>query len=487
MGNLNKISKNKTKVLPVILCGGHGTRLWPLSRKSYPKQFLSIINLNKKSLLQNTQQRLKGIKDLLEPILICNSEHRFIVAEQMRGINITPKSILLEPFRRNTAPAILFAAFKSLETENNPHLLILSADHQINNESKFRESVEIGKIYSRDDKLVTFGVIPKSPETGYGYIKSQKPFNKKNLKGIKISEFIEKPDLNKAKDLMKDSCFSWNSGIFMFKAKTIIQEIKNLSPKVFEACEKTYFGSKKDLDFHRFNVDYFKMCPNISIDNAVMEKTKRGIVVPLDAEWSDIGSWKSVWENSEKESNGTVCTGKVFSEKTENCYLHSKDKLLVTLGVKDLIVVNTDDATLVAHQNESENIRKIVQELQNKNFNEASLHKKVYRPWGFYLSILDAKNWQVKIIHVKPGAKLSLQIHHYRSEHWIVVKGVAEVEINNEKKILSENESTFIPLGSKHRITNQGKIPLEIIEVKSGSYVGEDDIFRFEDLYGRKY
>ncbi len=480
-----KISENKTKVLPVILCGGQGTRLWPLSRKSYPKQFLSINNLNKKSLLQNTQERLVGIKDLLEPILICNSEHRFIVAEQMREINVNPKSILLEPFRRNTAPAILLAAFKSLETENNPHLLILSADHQINNESKFRDLIEIGKTYSSNNKLVTFGVIPRSPETGYGYIKSEKPFNKKILEGFKISEFIEKPNLNKAKKLIKDSSFTWNSGIFMFNAKTIINEIKSLSPEVFEACEKTFLGSKKDLDFQRLNEESFRDCPNISIDNAVMEKTKRGIVIPLDADWSDIGSWKSVWENSEKEINGNVCNGKIISKKTDNCYLHSKNKLLVTLGVKDLIVVDTDDATLVANKNESENIKKIVEELQSKNFNEASLHKKGYRPWGFYLSILDDIRWQVKIIHVKPGAKLSLQMHHHRAEHWIVVKGTAEVEINNETKILTENESTYIPLGSKHRLSNPGKIPLEIIEVQSGSYVGEDDIVRFEDKYDR--
>ena len=350
--------KEKSNVLPVILCGGQGTRLWPLSRKSFPKQFLSINSSNKKSLLQNTQKRLKGIKDLIEPILICNSEHRFVVAEQMREINVVPKSILLEPFGRNTAPAILIAAFKSLEIEENPNLLILSSDHQINNDRAFRNLIEVAKEYSSNNKLVTFGVIPSSPETGYGYIKSEKPLNKKTLEGINISEFIEKPTLNKAKEFIKDSSFTWNSGIFMFKAKTIIQEIKQLCPDIFSVCEETFIKSKKDLDFQRLNEESFKNCPNISIDNAVMEKTNKAIVLPLDAQWSDIGSWKSVWENSDKDKNGNICNGNVITEKTQNSYLRSENKLLVSLGIENLVIINTDDATLVADKNESENIKK---------------------------------------------------------------------------------------------------------------------------------
>ena len=488
MQDLDDISnfKTKVKVLPVILCGGQGTRLWPLSRQSFPKQFLSINSLNEKSLLQNTQQRLAGVKDITRPILICNSDHRFIVAEQMREININPNSILLEPFGRNTAPAILMAAFKSLETEDNPHLLILSADHQIKNENKFRELIEIGKKYSEKDKLVTFGVIPRSPETGYGYIKSERPFDLENIEGINIAEFIEKPNLNKAKELIKDKCFTWNSGIFLFKAKTIINEIKKLNPEIFNACEKTFRNSVKDYDFQRLDEESFESCPNVSIDIAVMENTKNGIVLPLDAQWSDIGSWKSVWENSNKDNFGNVAKGNVISQKTENCYLLSESKLLVSLGLNDLIVINTDDATLVMDKNQSENIKKIVSFLESKNIKEANAHKKGFRPWGFYLSIMEDKRWQVKIIHVKPGAKLSLQMHHHRAEHWVVVKGTAEVEIDGNKLILGENESTYIPLGSKHRLINPGKIPLEIIEIQSGSYVGEDDIVRFEDLYGRK-
>ncbi|WP_288239813.1 mannose-1-phosphate guanylyltransferase/mannose-6-phosphate isomerase [uncultured Prochlorococcus sp.] len=486
MDGLDENYTDKAKILPVILCGGEGTRLWPLSRKSFPKQFLSINNSKDESLLQNTQKRLTGIKGLIEPILICNSEHRFIVAEQMREINVNPKSIMLEPFGRNTAPAILLAAFKSLETENNPHLLILSSDHQIKNEENFRNMIEIGKTYSSDDKLVTFGVVPRSPETGYGYIKSQKPFDLKNIKGIKISEFIEKPNLEKAKELIKIKSFTWNSGIFLFKAKTIIDETKKLSPEIFKACEKTFSNSFKDFDFQRLDEQSFEDCPNISIDNAIMENTKKGIVIPLDAEWSDMGSWKSVWENSDKDGDGNFSKGRVLSEKTYNCFLSSESKLLVSLGINNLVVIDTDDVTLVAEKNESESLKKLVKDLQVRNIKEAVSHKRVYRPWGFYLSIAEDSRFQVKIIHVKPGAKLSLQMHHHRSEHWVVVKGTAKVEINNEITFLSENESTYIPLGSKHRLTNPGKIPLEIIEIQSGSYVGEDDIVRFEDLYGRK-
>ena len=485
MNDFNNIKKHKAKVIPVILCGGKGTRLWPLSRKSFPKQFLALSSSNENSLLQNTQKRLKGIENLMEPILICNRENRFIVAEQMREIKINPISIILEPFGRNTAPAILLAALKSLEIGDNPHLLILSADHQIHDEKKFRDLIEIGISYSEKDKLVTFGVIPRSPEIGYGYIKSEKPFKIDNIEGLNISKFVEKPNLETAKKLIKDKCFTWNSGIFLFKAKTIINEIKHLNPEIYDVCKKTFENSVMDLDFQRLNEELFEFCPNISIDIAVMEKTHKGIVLPLDAQWSDIGSWKSVWENSKKDINGNVENGNVLTENTENCYLYSENKLLVTLGIKDFIIIDTDDATLVANKNQSENIKNIVSELQIRNIKEANSHKKGYRPWGYYISILEDKRWQVKIIHVNPRAKLSLQMHQYRAEHWVVVKGTAEVEIDGNKLILNENESTYIPIGSKHRLSNVGEIPLELIEVQSGSYIGEDDIVRFEDLYGR--
>ncbi len=485
MKDIKKISKNKGKVIPVILCGGQGTRLWPLSRKSFPKQFLTISSLNDRSLLQNTLKRLEGIKNLIEPILICNREHRFIVAEQMRKLNINSKSILLEPFGRNTAPAILLAALKSLEIEDNPHLLILSADHVIHNEKKFRDLIEIGISYSEKDKLVTFGVIPRSPEIGYGYIKSEIPFNPQKIEGLYISEFIEKPNLEKAKELIKDRCFTWNSGIFLFKAKTIINEIKHLNPNIYNSCKKTFDKSFMDLDFQRLDEKSFDSCPNISIDVAIMEHTNKGIVLPLDAKWSDIGSWKSVWENSKKDTNGNATKGNIVTQNTENCYLYSEQKLLVSLGITDLLVIDTDDATLIADKNQSENIKKIVSELQIKNIKEASLHKKGFRPWGFYESILEDERWKVKIITVNPGAKLSLQMHHHRSEHWVVVQGTAEVEIDGEIFSLSENESTYVPLGSTHRLSNPSENLLKLIEVQSGTYLGEDDIVRLDDIYGR--
>ena len=390
MEDSNNILTKKTKIIPVILCGGQGSRLWPLSRKNYPKQFLSINCLNQQSLLQNTQQRLEGIRDLIEPILVCNIEHRFIAAEQMREININPKSILLEPFGRNTAPAILLAAFKSLEIEENPHLLILSADHQIKNEKKFRELIEIGKKYSSEDKLVTFGVVPRSPETGYGYIKSEKPFNLEVIEGINISKFIEKPNFKKAKELIKDKCFTWNSGIFLFKAKTIIREIRELNPEIYSSCRKTFINSFMDFDFQRLDEQSFESCPNISIDTAVMENTKKGIVLPLDAQWSDVGSWKSVWENADKDNYGNVIKGNILSQETEDCYLHSENKLLVSLGLRDLVIIDTDDATLVAEKNQSQNIKEIVTELQDKNI-KANSNKKGFRPWGLCLNFRRSK------------------------------------------------------------------------------------------------
>ena len=481
------VNKNNSKdvVVPVILCGGSGSRLWPLSRKSFPKQFLSINTSDQSTLLQNTYKRLLGLENLSNPILVCNDEHRFIVAEQMRKVNVKPQSILLEPFGRSTAPAILLAAFKALEAEVDPHLLILSADHQIKNETKFKDLIEIGKIYSKEENLVTFGIVPTSPETGYGYIRSEKPFDLGNIEGIRISEFIEKPKLQKAKELIKNKSFTWNSGIFLFKAKTIIEEIKNINPQIFKICKQTFEKSKLDLDFQRLDYDSFKICPSISFDIAIMEKTKKGIVLPLDAEWSDIGSWKSVWETSKKDKNGNSSNGHVLTKNTENCYIHSENKLSVGLGIKDLIIINTDDATLVADKNQSEKIKQIVDDLNARNFKEASNHKKGFRPWGYYLSIIEDQRWQVKIINVNPGGELSLQMHHHRSEHWVVVKGTAKVEIGNEDFILSENESTYIPLGAKHRLSNPGKIPLQLIEIQSGSYISEDDIVRYKDNYGR--
>ena len=475
---------SNSSIFPVVLCGGSGTRLWPLSRASYPKQFLSIEKEEKFSLLQKTIKRIQPLKNLKKPILVCNEEHRFIVAEQMRELNIDDFIILLEPFGRNTAPAITIAALKALELENDPTLLVLSSDHQIKNVEKFINIIALGLSHTKSNKLVTFGVVPKSPEIGYGYIKAATPI-KEEIDGFDIECFIEKPDLETAKKLIKDSRFTWNSGMFMFKANEIINEIAKFSPEILLTCKETIRKSVLDLDFQRLDKESFKKCENISIDNAVMEKTNKGIVIPLDVGWSDIGSWEVVWDTSDKDNNGNFIEGKVLLENTKNSYLRSENRLIVGIDLNNIIVVETRDAILISDKKSSQKVKTVVNNLKKNNLPEAQSHTKIYRPWGHYLSVVEANRWQVKLIQVKPGEKLSLQMHHHRSEHWVVVSGTARVEVDNKVEILSENQSVYIPLGSKHRLSNPGKIFLTLIEVQSGSYVGEDDIVRFEDKYGR--
>ena len=471
-------------LIPVILCGGTGTRLWPLSRESYPKQFLSINPNNQNTFLQNTQLRLSRLNNIEKPIVICNEAHRFIAAEQMREINVKPQKILLEPFGRNTAPAITLAALKALEIEKDPTLLVLSSDHEIKNEEKFLILLEKALVYTQKNKLVTFGIVPTSPEIGYGYIKASKPLGNK-LEGNPIESFLEKPDLETAKDLVKDNRFTWNSGMFMFKAQEIIKEIDKFSPKILSCCRETIKKSIIDLDFQRLDKVAFKKCENVSIDIAIMEKTSRGIVIPLDVGWSDIGSWEVVWETSNKDNKGNYTEGKVILENTKNSYLRSENRLIVGINLNDLIVVETSDAILISDKTSSQKVKKIVNHLKKIKIPEGQSHAMVYRPWGHYLSVVKDERWQVKLIYVKPGEQLSLQMHHHRSEHWVVVSGTAQVHLDKSSNILTENESIYIPLGSKHRLLNPGKIPLKLIEVQSGSYVGEDDIVRFEDNYGR--
>ncbi len=471
-------------IYPLILCGGSGSRLWPLSRESYPKQFLSIRKENKLSLLQKTIKRILNFKNIKKPILVCNEEHRFIVAEQMRELNIEDFIILLEPFGRNTAPAITVAAIKSLEMEEDPTLLVLSSDHEINDLENFLKVVDIGFNFAEKNKLVTFGVVPNSPEIGYGYIKAEKPFGDK-IEGFNIESFIEKPDRKTAQKLIKDNRYTWNSGMFMFKSEEILKEINKFFPEIYISCKKAINKSKFDLVFQRLDKESFEKCVDISIDIAVMEKTSRGIVIPLDAGWSDVGSWESVWETSSKDLEGNYTEGKVFLENTRNSYLRSENRLIVGIDLNDLIVVETRDAILISNKKSSQKVKDIVNYFQENKIPEGTMHTKVYRPWGHYLSLLEDNKWQVKLILVKPGEKLSLQLHHHRSEHWVIVSGTAKVEVNEIVKVLVENQSIYIPLGSKHRLSNPGKIPLLLIEVQSGSYVGEDDIVRFEDSYGR--
>ncbi len=475
----------ENSIIPVILCGGKGTMLWPISRESFPKQFWALNTDNKQTLLQQTQQRVQGIKGIADPLLICNEEHRFIVAEQMREISVKPQAIFLEPIGRNTAPAVTIAALKAIELGKDPLLLVLSADHMITNNQNFLRAIHSGINTAESGRLVTFGINPSAPETGYGYIEAND--NPEDpMQPSPIKRFIEKPNKETAKKFLKTGRFSWNSGIFLFKASTILQELERFSPEITYKCKKALDNNSNDLDFIRLDKKAFTECPNLSIDVTVMEKTNLGSVIQLNTQWSDIGSWKALWQNAEKDQNGNVLQGKVITQSTFNSYLRSEKRLLVGLGIKDLVVVETDDAVLVSNINQSQNIKSIVEKLNNDNKKEAKIHSKVYRPWGYYTSIIQKKRWQVKRIEVKPGASLSLQMHQHRSEHWVVVKGTALVERDSEKQFLEENESTYIPLGCKHRLTNPGTTPLELIEIQSGSYVSEDDIIRLDDNYGRK-
>ncbi len=477
---------NDKSIIPVILSGGSGTRLWPLSRESYPKQFLALNSESKKTLLQKTYERLNGLEGLENPILVCNEDHRFIVAEQFREINTEPKAIILEPEGRNTAPAIAVAALQAISSGKDPLLLILAADHFIENIVKFKQVIQSAADYAKEGRLVTFGIVPTCAETGFGYIEAKKSINKGNEKpGLDIINFIEKPNKEKAEQLIRDSRYTWNSGMFLFKASSILKELEIFAPDIIYYCKSAIEKDLIDLDFLRLEANSFKKCPNISIDVAVMEKTKLGTVLPLNVGWSDIGSWKSLWDISKKDNNGNYINGRIVAEKTKNCFLKSEEHLIIGLGIENLIVVDTNDAVLVADIEHSKNIGNIIKKLDSSKFPEGKIHKKIYRPWGNYTTIGEGSRWQVKLIEVKPNASLSLQMHHHRAEHWIIVNGTALIERDGDKQLLSENQSTFIPLGCKHRLSNPGLMKLELIEVQSGTFLDEDDIIRFEDSYGR--
>ena len=478
------------KIIPIILAGGTGSRLWPLSRESFPKQFLQLTDDDDDyTLLQKTFKRIEGIENLCEPIIICNEEHRFIVGDQMRAIKADPLAIILEPTRRNTAPAISIAAMKAIEYFNkdniDPILLILSSDHFIGNEKKFRKSIQKSIEIANDGNLIIFGIIPSHPATGYGYIKADKPLKSDSFTANKVEKFIEKPDTKKAQSLFKDKKYSWNSGMFVFKASSILKEIFKFTPEIVENCKECLRESKVDLDFLRLNKSFFSQCPDVSIDIAVFEKTQKAYVLPLDCGWDDIGNWESLWNISKKDLDSNSIKGNVLVKDTKTSLIRGEDKLLVCLGLKNLMIIDTKDALLVADKNFSQEIKNIVSTLNKKNQTEGKQHKKIYRPWGFYESIIESKSWQIKKIEVSPGASLSLQLHNHRSEHWIVVEGTAKVEVDEKKKILSKNESIYIPVKSKHRLANPGKESLILIEVQTGNYLGEDDIVRFDDIYGR--
>ena len=466
-------------IIPVILSGGSGTRLWPLSRKEFPKQFLNIAN-NELSLLQETLHRIPSFCHK-EPIIVCNESHRFIVAEQLRNTNIKASTIILEPEGRNTAPAIALAALHALTIHQNPKLLILSADHLIKNTDAFHNSIRDGFEACNSGYFVTFGVKPTRPETGYGYIKAS------NLGSSihEIKEFTEKPNFSVAKRYFESGEYFWNSGMFMFDAQIYLDELNKFEPEVFKYCEKSYKNSQFDLDFLRVEQESFKLSSNISVDYAILERTKKACVVLLTSDWSDLGSWYSLWLEKEKTSDNNLIEGDVEIMNVSNSLIYSKERLTAVIGLKNIVVIDTDDALLISSKDDVNKTKDLVDILNKSSRSEATIHKKVHRPWGWFKSLSSYRGFQVKLLMVKPGNKLSLQKHAHRSEHWVVISGIAKVTCDSYVKELKANESTFIPVGCVHRLENCYDHNLKIIEVQTGDYLGEDDIERIEDDYLR--
>lgn len=467
------------KLVPVLLSGGVGSRLWPVSREAHPKQFQALAT--ELSMLQDTLSRTEAL-EATAPIVVCNEGHRFMVAEQLRQLGCVGGRIILEPEGRNTAPAVALAALQALQLEEESLLLVLPADHIIRDVPAFTRAVDAAMEQASAGRLVTFGVVPDAPETGYGYIRRGEP-----IAGdiCSIREFVEKPALDTARSYLRSGEYLWNSGMFLLRARTYLDELARHCPEMAARCEEAMAGAVRDLDFVRPLREAFAAAPANSIDYAVMEHTALGAVVPLDCGWSDVGAWSTLWEVSARDAEGNVVHGDVLVEDTRNSYLRSESRLLATAGVDDLVVVETADAVLVAHREKVQDIKRVVERLRALGRPEAEVHRRVYRPWGSYESLIEAGRFQVKRIVVNPGHTLSLQMHHHRAEHWIVVHGTAEVTCEDRTFMLGEDESTYIPLGHRHRLANPGKIPLELIEVQTGSYLGEDDIVRFEDVYGR--
>ena len=478
-------------IQPVILSGGSGSRLWPLSREYYPKQLLALVGDN--SLLQDTVIRLQQDSEhglaVKSPVLVCNEEHRFLVAEQLRQIDVPASRIILESAGRNTAPALTLAALSIHEKGSDDVMLVMPADHVISDADSFHTAVSQGAQLADDGAMVTFGIVPSHPETGYGYIKSGVSIGE-NGKAFVVERFVEKPDIETATAYFANKDYFWNSGIFMMKASVWLKAMEHFRSDISDACRSAFEKGSDDHDFFRANAEIFSACPSDSIDYAVMEKASSDngffvSVLPIDVGWSDVGAWSSIWDVSERDDDGNVVKGDVVTKDTKNSLLISEHRLLAGVGIEDMIVVETADAVMVAHKNRAQDVKSIVEELKSSGRGEYQTHRRVYRPWGSYESIDFGERFQVKRIIVNPGASLSLQMHHHRAEHWIVVQGTARVTCGDEEFLLSENQSTYIPLGIKHRLENPGSLELELIEVQSGSYLGEDDIVRFDDVYGR--
>lgn len=463
-------------LLPVILSGGSGTRLWPLSRESYPKQFLPLVE--DISMLQATWRRVAPLAGR-RPIVVANQEHRFMAAEQLREMGAEPSAILLEPVGRNTAPAIAVAALEAMRDGEDALLLVLPSDHVIRDEAAFHAVVQAALPAAREGRLVTFGIVPTAPETGYGYIQAAAG------EGVRaVAQFVEKPDRQTAERYIASGAYFWNSGMFLFRASRYLQELQRWQPAMLAACRQALDEARRDTDFVRLQAEHFAACPSDSIDYAVMEKTDAAAVIALDAGWNDVGSWAALWEATPQDAEGNAHHGDVIALNCRNTYAHAS-RLVAMIGLDDVVVVDTDDALLIAHRDQVQQVKDVVGRIKGSGRTHAVTHRKVYRPWGAYDSIDNGERFQVKRITVKPGGALSLQMHHHRAEHWIVVSGTAKVTRGEETILLAENQSTYIPLGVVHRLENPGRLPLELIEVQSGSYLGEDDIVRFEDVYGR--
>lgn len=473
---MSNSSTTHITITPVILSGGSGSRLWPLSRKLRPKQFLPVVGED--TLFQATLNRLHGLAGLQAPLVVCNEDHRFMVAEQLRALGESSQGILLEPAGRNTAPAITLAALYAQRSQaTDTLLLVLPADHVITDITAFQQAVMAAISFAKQGNLVTFGIVPQRAETGYGYI--QHDGNNRVLR------FVEKPNATIAEEYVRSGEYWWNSGMFLFQADTYLDALAQYQPTLLGYCTQALVDVRDDGDFVRVAAAPFQACPSLSVDYAVMEKASNVAVIPLDAGWSDVGAWSAVWEAGQQDAAGNVLRGDVLVQDAHHNLVYSEQRLVAVLGVDDLVVVDTKDATLVAHRDKVQDVKLLVEQLQAQQRPEALLHREVFRPWGSYDCIDGAERYQVKRITVNPGEKLSLQMHYHRAEHWIVVRGTAEVRCGDKTMLLTENQSTYIPLGEIHSLANPGKVPLEIIEVQSGSYLGEDDIVRFEDRYGR--
>ena len=472
-----------TQLVPVILSGGSGSRLWPLSRAQRPKQFLALTGDN--SLFQQTLERvcdIEGHQAQLSPIVVANTDHRFLVAEQCREMAIEPMSLILEPVARNTAPAIAVAAMAAMQRADDPVMLVLPSDHTFSDVAAFHSAVGVGLLAAQSGSMVVFGITPTYPETGYGYVKARKADDH----GVHAVEaFVEKPNLGLARSYIEQGGYYWNSGMFMFRASVYLQELTRHRPEMVKACQGAWDESTIDLEFVRLNKEAFASSPSDSIDFAVMEKTNKAVVIPLDAGWSDVGAWSAVWQVQDRDTSGNAIKGDVLIESSTNSYVNAQSRMVAIVGMDNVVVVETSDAVLVMNKDRSQDVKKLVDQLKSSKRSEVDLHREVFRPWGSYDSIDHGKRFQVKRITVKPSAKLSVQMHHHRAEHWVVVSGTARVRVGDKTQLITENQSVYIPVGEVHSLENPGKVPLHLIEVQTGSYLGEDDIVRFEDLYGR--